>query len=100
VPEPDRPTVPVAVPVVLSWMPLVEKPVTDSLNVTVYVTGPDLVRLVDGAPTLTVGAVLSTVNVVLAELAVFWLPAESAAALAVTVMPSVPSPVVLEMVTV
>ena len=51
-------------------------------------------------PALTVGAVLSTVKVVLAEDAGAELPAVSVAVPAAMVMPSVPFPVMLEMVTV
>jgi hypothetical protein len=62
VPDPDTPTVPVAVPVVFN----VTSPgarVTESapVYVTVYVTGPVFVTVSDGVPIDTVGAVLSTV---------------------------------------
>jgi hypothetical protein len=53
-----------------------------------------------GPVTVTVGTVLSTVNVVLALLALLVLPARSLAVAAFMVMPTVPSPEQLESVTV
>src|SRR4030095_2682818 len=66
----------------------------------VYVTGPVLVVNEEGAPMLTVGAVLSTVKVVLGPVAEAVLPAASVAVPAAMEIPSVPSPVMLERVTV
>src|SRR5436189_262519 len=94
VPVPDTPIDAVAVPVVFS----VISPTASVLElkfvsayVTVYVTGPALAAVADGAPMDTVGAVLSTVNVaplVGAELTT--LPATSVPMLIVTV--AVPPP--------
>jgi len=64
------------------------------------VTGPDFVSEVDGALIVTVGAVLSTVNLALGPAAGALLPAVSVAVPAAIEMPSVPSPVMLERVTV
>ncbi len=53
-----------------------------------------------GAPTATVGGVLSTVNVELAALTVFEFPKTSDAVPVFMVMPTVPSPAQLDSVTV
>src|SRR5213083_3709749 len=66
VPVPDTPIDAVAVPVVFSVIsptPSVLALKFGSAYVTVYVTGPELAAVADGAPMDTVGAVLSTVNV-------------------------------------
>ena len=62
--------------------------------------GPALVSEAEGEPMDIVGAVLSTVKVVLAEEAGAVLPAVSVAVLAAMVIPKVPFPVMLEIVTV
>ena len=67
---------------------------------TVYVTGPPVVIMALSAPMLMVGAVLSTVKVVLGPDAGVVLPAGSLAVPAAMEMPNVPSPVILLMVTV
>jgi hypothetical protein len=66
----------------------------------VYVIGPLRVMLALGEPIEMLTAVLSTVNVELGPAAAAELPARSLAVLAATLMPMVPEPVMLEMVTV
>ena len=63
-------------------------------------TGPVRVALADGALMPTVGAVLSTVKVALAEDAGAEFPAVSVAVPAAMVMPRVPLPLMPEMLTV
>ena len=101
VPEPVTFTVPVAVPVVLSViMPGASKMLSAPVYVTVYVTGPEFVSETDGAPMLSVGAVLSTTNVALGPAAADRLVAESTATPEATEMPREPSPVMPLIVTV
>ena len=63
-------------------------------------TGPLFVSVGDGAPMLTVGAVVSTVTLALGPLATALLPAASWAVFAARLMSSVPFPLRLVSVTV
>jgi hypothetical protein len=102
--------VPLVTPRVQLAPPVVFKVI--SLDVRLYVVPPVYVTgnktavvLVSqifkaGAPAVTAGRVLSTVNVVLAVLTVFAFPKASDAVPALMVMPTVPSPVQLDSVTV
>src|SRR5213592_1562151 len=64
-----------------------------SAYVTVYVTGPELAAVADGAPMDTVGAVLSTVNVApLVGAEVITFPARSVPVLNATVAVPLPAP--------
>ena len=68
--------------------------------VTVYVTDAPMLFAIDGALTLTVGAVLSIVATVLGPVAAAKFPTASVAVPAATVIPRVPSPVTPETFTV
>ena len=81
-------------------MPEAVKPVTESLNVTEHANEVFLVGEVSGDARAVVGAVLSTVNVVLDGALGARFPARSEAVLAAIEIRSVPSPVILEIVTV
>ena len=101
VPEPDTPTVPVAVPVVFS-VTFAFDSVTAAAFVyeMVYVIGPVRVIVLLGELMETLTAVLSTVNVPLGPAAAAMLPARSDAVPAAMLIPIVPEPVMLEIVTV
>src|SRR6266513_1116476 len=92
----DAVTVPVVFSVISPTASVLELKFV-SAYVTVYVTGPELAAVADGAPMDTVGAVLSTVNVApLVGAAVITFPATSVPVLRATVAVPVPAPTVYE----
>src|SRR5258708_2798888 len=96
VPPPPTPLDAVALPLlfsVISPTPSVLALRFESAYVTVYVTGPELAAVADGAPIDTVGGVLSTVNVdPLVGAAVITFPARSIPVLKATVAAPLPAP--------
>ncbi len=93
--------VPLAVPVLFSVTCELSRPIESApVYETVYVTGPVFVSVVEGPLTEMVSGVLSTVTRSLGPAPNAELPAVSEAVPAATEMPSVPSPVILLIVTV
>lgn len=101
VPVPLTETVPSALPVFIRvTSPSASETESAPEYATSNVTGPSRVNPADGAPIETLGGVLSTVMVALGPAVAAKLPARSDALPAVTEMPSVPSPLMLESATV
>ena len=94
-------TDPSAVPVLFNVIfPEVRFTLSAPEYVILYVTGPELVSTDEGTPILAVGGRLSTLKVVLGPAPVSELPTRSEDVAAAMVMPKVPFPVILEIVTV